>query len=67
VTYNAPTQKWQVSAYCKNITEETILGTGTSGTVGGGIFYKSPLNPDEMRYAAIEPPRTFGLTVSLKF
>lgn len=67
LNYQAPEGNWEIGAYCKNLSNETILGTGTSGTVGNGIFYRSPENVADMRYAAIEPPRTFGVTVGMKF
>lgn len=67
ITYVAPAQKWEVNAYIKNITNEPIVGAGVSNTVSTGIFYRAPTNPTDFRTAAIEAPRTFGLSVSMNF
>lgn len=67
LTYTAPEQKWELSLFGKNLTNVAVVGSGTSGTVANGIFYKSPTNVANMRGSAIEAPRTFGVSISMNF
>ena len=67
LTYTDPTQKWEVSGYVKNISDVAAIAAGGGGTIGNGIFYRSPANINGMRFAGIQAPRTFGVILNMKF
>jgi iron complex outermembrane recepter protein len=65
--YEAPKAKWSVTAYVNNVSNAAIVGTGSSGGVSTGVFYRPPTDPAIARYATLEPPRTFGIRMRAKF
>lgn len=72
LTFVAKDEQWRLTAYMDNATNEAVAGTGTSGTVGAPIWYRPASNPTTtnatpVRYAAIDPPRTWGVRFSAKF
>lgn len=67
LTYVSPQRRWRTSVFVKNLTDEAIVGPGTTNTVGRGIFYRPPGNPVDARYAAIEAPRTYGARFTVSF
>ncbi|MEE4455055.1 TonB-dependent receptor [Novosphingobium resinovorum] len=68
LTWNAPGDRYSVSAFVNNITNEAIIGTGTgSGNVGPGTFYRPSTNPADARMVTLQPPRTYGVRVSASF
>lgn len=56
LTYNAPDDRWSVSAYIRNITEEAVY-------TGGSVQAFAP----PLVYATIAPPRTFGVRLKYNF
>ena len=65
--YQAPNARWSAAAYVDNVADRAVIGTGTAGTVSLGTFYRPPTDPTGARYASLEPPRTYGVRVNLKF
>jgi iron complex outermembrane recepter protein len=65
--YEAPEARWSLTAYCNNISNQAVVGTGASGGVSSGVFYRPPANAADARYATLQPPRTFGLRLRAKF
>jgi iron complex outermembrane receptor protein len=58
--YSPSTDRWSVSAWCRNFTNKIVWNSAgyglTSGTASSGIVT-----------ALLNPPRTFGVTVTAKF
>lgn len=65
--YEAPAARWSVTAYVNNVSNEAVVGTGSSGGVSTGVFYRPSTDPTGARYATLQPPRTFGLRLRAKF
>jgi iron complex outermembrane receptor protein len=66
VAYKSPSGKWTAVGYVDNLTNQAVAGTGTSGTISTPIWYRpaAPNNTAGVRYAAISPPRTYGLRLT---
>lgn len=67
LSYNAPDDRWSISAYCNNITNEAVVGTGSSGQTSLPVFFRPTSNPTGVRSATLDPPRTYGVRASVKF
>lgn len=68
LTWNAPENRYSITAFINNITDEDVIGTGTgSGNVGPGTFYRPATNPADARMVTLQPPRTYGIRVSASF
>lgn len=68
LTWNAPGDRYSVSVFGNNLTNEDVIGTGTgSGNVGPGTFYRPATNPADARMVTLQPPRTYGLRLSASF
>lgn len=67
LTYTNESGKLRITAFVDNLTNKAIVGVGTTNNVSRGIFYRPATNAVDARYAAIEPPRTFGIRSSLDF
>ncbi|MGC3981497.1 MAG: TonB-dependent receptor [Steroidobacteraceae bacterium] len=65
--YAADGDKWSITAFVNNITNEAVPGVGSSGQVANGTFFKSPLNPVDARSSTLDPPRTYGVRISAGF
>jgi iron complex outermembrane receptor protein len=66
LTWRAPNAAWSVQAYIRNITNEAIIGVGSSGQSTAGVWYK-PNSSTTFRSASLEPPRTYGVRISAEF
>ncbi|MGE4324362.1 MAG: TonB-dependent receptor, partial [Sphingobium sp.] len=65
LTWNAPGDRYSISAFVNNLTDEDVIGTGTgSGNVGPGTFYRPSTNVNDARMVTLQPPRTYGLRLS---
>lgn len=67
LSYHAPDDAWTVGVYVKNVSNEAVVGTGSSGGLSSGVFYRPPTNAADARYATLQPPRTYGLRITAKF
>jgi iron complex outermembrane receptor protein len=67
VGYEAADNKWSLTAFLDNATNEAVVGVGSSGQVANGTFFKSASNPTDARSATLDPPRTYGLRINANF
>lgn len=67
LTWHPRDRNWTVQAWIKNITNEAVVGIGSSGQVSTPVFYKPTSNPTTIRNASLEPPRTFGVRLTFSF
>ncbi|MFT4257634.1 MAG: TonB-dependent receptor [Pseudoxanthomonas sp.] len=65
LTYMTADGSLRLTAYVDNIENEAVLYTGTSGGISRGLSY-TPTNTNSL-YAAISPPRTYGLRLNYSF
>lgn len=65
LTWRAGDSGWSVQAYIKNITNEAIVGVGSSGQATPGVWFKG--SNAAFRSASLEPPRTYGVRISAEF
>lgn len=65
--YEAPKDRWSAAAYLDNATDRAVIGTGTSGGVAPGTFYRPSTDPANARYATLEAPRTYGVRLNMNF
>lgn len=66
ITWRAASGVWSVQAYIDNITNEAIIGVGSSGQSTTGVWFKSA-SSGTFRSASLEPPRTYGVRISVDF
>ena len=67
ITYRPVDEAFSVSLFVDNIGDTPSLSTGTTGTVGPGVYFRPASNPLDARYATIGAPRTFGIRVKANF
>ncbi|MFT3907230.1 MAG: TonB-dependent receptor [Steroidobacteraceae bacterium] len=65
--YEAAGDRWSVTGFVNNLSNEAVISTGTSGGVSTGTFYRPPTNAADARYATLQPPRTYGIRFAAKF
>lgn len=66
LTWRPATGNWSVQAYIRNITNEAVVGVGSSGQSTPGVWFK-PTTGTQLRSASLEPPRTYGIRISADF
>lgn len=64
LTYYAPDEKWSLSAYVHNITEEAVY---TQSLLYPFVSSANPQKPDGLLLASIRAPRTFGARLRVNF
>jgi len=67
LTYRAPGGRWSVQMFVRNLTNKAVIGVGSSGQTSLPTFFRSSADPLNQRSATLDPPRTFGATISAKF
>lgn len=67
LSYNAPDDRWSITAYCNNITDEAVIGVGSSGQTSLPVFFRPSSNTTGVRSATLDPPRTYGIRLTAKF
>ncbi|WP_313803762.1 TonB-dependent receptor [Sphingobium sp.] len=67
LTYNAPNDAWSLQAFVRNVTNEAVVGVGSSGQTALGTFFRPSSNPLGHRSATLDPPRTWGVRLSAHF
>ena len=66
--WEAPDERFTVTLFVNNLTNEAVIGTGTGGgLVAPGTFYRPTTNPADARFATLQPPRTYGVRASARF
>lgn len=72
LTWRPGDGNWSVQGYVKNITNEAVVGIGSSGQSTPPVWFK-PAFPGTTtqnnfaRSASLEPPRTFGVRITAEF
>ncbi|PZU10992.1 TonB-dependent receptor [Sphingomonas sp.] len=67
LTYRAPGDQWSIQLFVRNVTNKAVVGVGSSGQTALPTFFRSSADPLNQRSATLDPPRTFGATISAKF
>jgi iron complex outermembrane receptor protein len=67
LTYRGPGDHWSVQLFVRNLTEKAVVGVGSGGQTALGTFFRPVTDPTNERSATLDPPRTFGATISVKY
>ncbi len=67
LTWNNPAETLSITGYINNVSNAAIIGTGTSGGVSSGTFYRPATNAADARYATLDAPRTYGVRFNKSF
>jgi iron complex outermembrane receptor protein len=67
LSYRAPGDHWSVQLFVRNLTNKAVIGVGSGGQTALGTFFRPVTDPTNERSATLDPPRTFGATISVKY